>query len=87
MSEKTSEDLVFEKLRTPSLQEMFAEQIYERRKTQKGSFSLYYVHKFKTGDYRVVTVPVEDMHTLSSDKHLEYHSMSGSMPVFNYKKD
>ena len=87
MTDKTSEDLVFEKLRTPSLQEMFAEQIYERRKTQKGSFLLYYVHKFENGDYRVVTVPVEDMHILSSDKHLEYHSMDGPMPVFNYKKD
>lgn len=84
MPEKTSEDLVFDKLKFPSVRELFAEQI--RDNSQKISKKLWYIERYPNNDCRVETIPYENLDTAFRD--YEYVNMSGSMPTFKkIKKD
>ncbi len=73
MSEKTSEDLVFDKLRTPSIQEMFAQQLYDRREIKDNIyFRLYFMKKFPNGDYEVKTSKVSEIQDIC--RNVRHHA-------------
>lgn len=85
MSEKTSEDLVFEKLKYPDLREIFAEQLRDPGIDKTREFSVWYMERYSNGDMRVLTTPYSKLNEALKD--FEYVKTPGRLPTFTRKKD
>jgi hypothetical protein len=83
MTEKTSEDLVFEKLKTPSVPEMFSLQLAERT-VDNENFNLWYIIESRPKSLRVVNSTPKEIN--ANLVGYEFIGMQGSMPRF-IKKD
>lgn len=83
MTEKTSEDLVFDKLKNPSLYELFAQQLAERD-INKETFFLWYIVESRPKSLRVEHCAPSEVNAKLVGH--EYIGMQGSMPRF-IKKD